>query len=116
MGKLINGLGTATIVVDGVFRTTEVMGIAEDGGDWMRAGAREVTGFGLGTAAGLYVGKATFAGGTLLAVNAGLTLAGPVGWVLLGGVFAVSLTAGYFAGSKLDELGQNGADWIMRSL
>lgn len=116
MGKLINGLGTATIVADGVFRTTEVMGIAEDGGDWMRAGAREMTGFGLGTAAGLYVGKATFAGGTLLAVQAGLTLAGPVGWVLLGGIFAVSLITGYFAGSAVDTLGQYISETLTENL
>ncbi|WP_370293360.1 hypothetical protein [Thalassolituus sp.] len=116
MGKLINGLGTATIVIDGVFRTTEVMGIAEDGGDWMRAGAREVTGFGAGTAAGLIVGKATFAGGTFLAVQAGLTLAGPVGWVLLGVIFAVSLTAGYFAGSAVDASGQYISKTLMDNL
>lgn len=116
MGKLINGLGTATIVADGVFRTTEVMGIAEEGGDWMRAGAREMTGFGLGTAFGMGAGKLTFAGGTYLAVQAGLTFAGPVGWMLLGGIFAGSLAVGYFVGSEVDSLSQDGAEWIMRSL
>ncbi|MEK9714016.1 MAG: hypothetical protein VW258_15750 [Thalassolituus sp.] len=116
MGKLINGLGNLTIGLDAASRTMEVIGIAEDGGDWMRAGAREVTGFGAGTAAGLIVGKATFAGGTLLAVQAGLTLAGPVGWVLLGGIFAVSLTAGYFAGSAVDASGQYISEILMDNL
>ena len=113
MGKLINGLGTATIVADGVFRTTEVMGIAEDGGDWMRAGAREMTGFGLGTGVGALAGRISFSGGTYLAVQAGLTLAGPVGWIVLGGIFAGSLAVGYFAGSTFDRLGQGLSEHLM---
>ncbi len=116
MGKLINGLGTATIVADGVFRTTEVMGIAEEGGDWMRAGAREMTGFGLGTVFGLGAGKLTFAGGTYLAVQAGLTFAGPVGWMLLGGIFAGSLVVGYFIGTNMDNFGQSVSGALMESL
>jgi hypothetical protein len=116
MGKLINGLGTATIVADGVFRTTEVMGIAEEGGDWMRAGAREMTGFGLGTVFGLGAGKLTFAGGTYLAVQAGLTFAGPVGWMLLGGIFAGSLVVGYFIGTNMDNFGQYVSGALMESL
>ena len=104
MGKLINGLGTATIVADGVFRTTEVMGIAEDGGDWMRAGAREMTGFGLGTASGLYAGGLAYSG--LIA------LAGPVGWGVLGAIFAVSLAAGYLASTVGSAAGEKLSDRV----
>ena len=107
MGKLINGLGTATIVADGVFRTTEVMGIAEDGGDWMRAGAREVTGFGAGTAAGLLAGKAAYFGL--------ISMAGPVGWGVLGGIFLISLGAGYLASKFGSDFGEAVSDaaWDM---
>ena len=107
MGKLINGLGTATIVADGVFRTTEVMGIAEDGGDWMRAGAREVTGFGAGTAAGLFAGKAAYFGL--------ISIAGPVGWGVLGAIFMVSLGVGYLASKVGSDFGEAVSDaaWDM---
>ena len=107
MGKLINGLGTATIVADGVFRTTEVMGIAEEGGDWMRAGAREVTGFGAGTAAGLFAGKAAYFGL--------ISIAGPVGWGVLGAIFMVSLGVGYLASKVGSDFGEAVSDaaWDM---
>ena len=107
MGKLINGLGTATIVIDGVFRTTEVMGIAEDGGDWMRAAAREVTGFGAGTAAGLFAGKAAYFGL--------ISIAGPVGWGVLGAIFMVSLGVGYLASKVGSDFGEAVSDaaWDM---
>jgi hypothetical protein len=75
-----------------------------------------MTGFGLGTTFGMGAGKLTFAGGTYLAVQAGLTFAGPVGWILLGGIFAGSLAVGYFVGSEVDNLSQDGAEWLMRSL
>ena len=116
MGKLVNGLGHTAIAADGVLRVVKVMDIEAEGGDWMREGAKQMTGFGLGTAFGMGSGKLTFAGGTYLAVQAGLTFAGPVGWMLLGGIFAGSLAVGYFVGSKVDILSQDGAEWIMRSV
>lgn len=91
-------LGSATIVADGVFRTTEVMGIAEDGGDWMRVGARAVTGFGAGTAAGLLAGKAAYFGL--------ISIAGPVGWGVLGAIFMVSLGVGYLASKVGSDFGE----------
>ncbi len=58
----------------------------------------ETTGFGAGTAAGLYVGAKTVALGT------GIALAlGPVGWVILIGV---GIGAGYAAGKTGDYVGQ----------
>jgi hypothetical protein len=116
MGKLVNGVGVATIAIDGVVRITEVMDIAEDGGDWMRAGAREMTGFGLGTASGIGAGRAVFAGGTYLAVQAGLTFAGPVGWMVLGGIFAGSLVAGYLVSSHVDSEAQQLSTSLMRNI
>ncbi|MEK9767196.1 MAG: hypothetical protein VW274_12035, partial [Thalassolituus sp.] len=116
LGKLMNHLGLATIGLDAGFRSIEVYGIAQDGGDWMQAGARELTGFGLGTAFGLGAGKLTFAGGTYLAVQAGLTFAGPVGWLLLGGIFAGSLVIGYFVGTAMDNFGQYISEALMGSL
>ncbi|WP_320818837.1 hypothetical protein [Thalassolituus sp.] len=116
MGKLVNRLGNTAIVVDAGLRVVKVMDIEAEGGDWMREGAKQMTGFGLGAAFGMGSGKLTFAGGTYLAVQAGLTFAGPIGWMLLGGIFAGSLAVGYFVGSKVDSLSQDGAEWIMRSV
>lgn len=68
----------------------------------MRAAAREVTGFGAGTAAGLYVGGIAYTG--LIA------LAGPVGWGVLGAIFAVSLAAGYLASTVGGAAGEKLSD------
>jgi hypothetical protein len=73
-----------------------------------------MTGFGAGAAGGMVAGRAVFAGGTLLAVQAGLTLAGPVGWLILGGIFITSVGAGYLIGSSIDNGSQKFSDWLMK--
>ncbi len=113
MGKLMNRLGNTAIVVDAGLRVVKVMDIEAEGGDWMREGAKQMTGFGFGAAAGMFFGKITFAGGTAIALQAGLTLAGPVGWLVLGAVFATSFAVGYVVGSKADDLGQIASDRLM---
>ena len=113
MAKLVNGLGNTAIVVDAGLRVVKVMDIEAEGGDWMREGAKQMTGFGFGAAAGMFFGKITFAGGAAIAVQAGLTLAGPVGWLVLGAIFATSFTVGYVVGSKADDLGQIASDRLM---
>jgi hypothetical protein len=112
MGKLVNGLGHTAIAADAGIRVLKVMDIEAEGGDWMREGAKEITGFGFGSAAGIASGQLAFAGGTWLAVQAGLTLAGPVGWILLGAIFSVSLVTGYFAGVEADKFGQALSDLL----
>ena len=114
MGKLVNGLGHTAIAVDAGLRVVKVMDIEAEGGDWMREGAKQMTGFGAGAAGGMVAGRAVFAGGTLLAVQAGLTLAGPVGWLILGGIFITSVGAGYLIGSSIDNGSQKFSDWLMK--
>ncbi|WP_276677538.1 hypothetical protein [Thalassolituus oleivorans] len=113
MGKLVNRLGNTAIVVDAGLRVVKVMDIEAEGGDWMREGAKQMTGFGFGAAAGMFFGKITFAGGAAIAVQAGLTLAGPVGWLVLGAIFATSFTVGFVVGSKADDLGKIASDRLM---
>lgn len=62
---------------------------------------------GFGVAAGGLSGKYTILGGTALAAKAGLLVAGPVGWVVLGVVVAVGVLAGVGAGSIADKRGQS---------
>ncbi len=116
LGKLMNHLGSVTIGLDAGLRSIEVYGIAQDGGDWMQAAAREMTGFGLGTASGIGAGRAVFAGGTYIAVQAGLTLAGPIGWLVLGGIFAVSLASGYYVSMYVGEEAKELSYSLMRNI
>ena len=116
MGKLVNGLGNTAIVVDAGLRVVKVMDIEAEGGDWMREGAKQMTGFGAGAAGGMVAGRAVFAGGTWLAVQAGLTLAGPVGWIVLGGIFSASLIGGYLVGSYVDSKAQEKSERLMNTL
>jgi len=37
----------------------------------------------------------------------GLTLAGPLGWAVLGTLFLGSVSAGYFVGNRMDEIGKD---------
>ncbi|MEJ2755231.1 MAG: hypothetical protein P8104_05195 [Gammaproteobacteria bacterium] len=113
MSRLINHAGNMAIGLDASLRALKVMDIQEDGGDWMRESARQITGFGFGGAAGLIMGRATFFAGTSAAAASGLTLAGPVGWIVLGTLFVGSLVAGYYAGSYGDQVGQGIANGIL---
>ena len=102
MGKMINGLGNAAIAVDAGMRIVKVIGIEAEGGDWMREGAKQISGFGAGVAAGLIVGNGVYIG--LLAV------AGPVGWATLGAIFAASLAAGYLASGMGSTIGETASE------
>ncbi|WP_221794016.1 hypothetical protein [Oceanobacter mangrovi] len=117
--KTINHLGTVALAVDAGLRVNKVHDVAESGGDWMRESAKQVTGFGTGAAVGTATGRVTFAAGMAgagwVAAQAGLTLAGPVGWAVMGVVFAGSLVAGYFAGQAADNFGQEKAASIYDS-
>jgi len=115
MGKLLNGLGNVTIAADASMRVIKVMNIEDTGGDWMREGAKQITGFGLGGAFGTGTGRAVFAGGVWAATQAGLTLAGPVGWFILSGIFLMSIASGYFVGSYMDTKGKELSDLTMDS-
>ena len=116
MGKLLNSLGNVSIAADASMRVIKVMNIEDAGDDWMREGANQITGFGLGGAFGTGTGRAVFAGGIWAATQAGLTLAGPVGWATLGLIFIASLSVGCIVGTKTDIATQAGSELIMDSL
>lgn len=110
--KLVRGLGNAAVVADAGLRVQKVNEMRTEGGDWMRESAKQITGFGTGGAAGILVGRATMTGGIYLAAEAGLLVAGPVGWAVLGSVLLVSFYAGYVAGNTGDITGK----WVANKL
>ena len=90
--------GKGIIALDAGIRADSVYNDYKAGKDWQRRAVVETTGFGFGTAAGLYVGAKT------VALGAGIALAlGPVGWVILIGV---GIGAGYGAGKLGDAFGK----------
>ena len=95
-------------------RGIKIKAIKASGGDWMRESVRQISGFGFGGTIGIGIGRGTFAVGTLLAAKTGLLVAGPLGWLVLGGIFAASLGAGYLAGGRGDQLGQWFSNGIMK--
>ncbi|MEJ2682759.1 MAG: hypothetical protein P8144_15205 [Gammaproteobacteria bacterium] len=113
LSRLINKVGNGAVAFDAVMRAVKVKAVKEAGGDWMRESVRQLSGFGLGGAAGIYVGQATFGAGAAIAVEAGLLVSGPIGWLVLGGIFAASLGAGYLAGGYGDKFGQGFSNGIM---
>ncbi|WP_218648491.1 MULTISPECIES: hypothetical protein [unclassified Pseudoalteromonas] len=93
-----NIAGKFVIAIDAGLRADSVYDDYKAGKDWQRSAVREATGFGLGTAAGAYVG------GTTITAGVGIAIAmGPVGWVILIGV---GLGAGYAAAKVGDAVGK----------
>ncbi|MBU2870360.1 hypothetical protein [Colwellia sp. E2M01] len=98
--KAANYVGKGALIVDAGFRVDGVIADKAAGQDWQRRAITETTGFGLGTAAG------TFVGGGIITSTLGVALmATPVGWVL---VIGAGLTAGYFSAK--------GADWVGKGI
>jgi hypothetical protein len=105
--KAANFVGKGALIVDAGFRVDDVIADKAAGRDWQRRAVMETTGFGLGAAAG------TFVGGGIIASTLGVALmATPVGWVL---VIGVGITAGYFAAKKGDQIGQGVSGYIYDS-
>lgn len=65
------------------------------------------------TASGILVGRGVFSAGVIVATQAGLTLAGPIGWEISGSIFILSLAAGYIAGTTADQFSQEKSDKLM---
>lgn len=107
LGKVVNGLGNSTVALDAGLRVNTVLDIKDSGGDWMQESAKQITGLGFAGALGGLSGKAVMVSGTWLAVQTGLTLAGPLGWAVLGTLFLGSVAAGYFVGNRMDEIGKD---------
>jgi hypothetical protein len=101
--RLLNNTGRLAVVVDAGFRANKIYTTHEGGGDWMRESAIQMTGFGAGGLAGGLTGKAVVGSGAFLAAKAGLLVAGPVGWAVLGVVVGAGILAGLSVGSLADE-------------
>ncbi|MFE8073484.1 hypothetical protein QQM79_20700 [Marinobacteraceae bacterium S3BR75-40.1] len=112
LSNFVNRLGQGMVVLDAAARVDIVQQVHQEGGNWMRESSIQMTGFGLGGAVGTTVGRATVAGGTALAAQAGLIVAGPVGWAVLGGIVLVGIAAGFATGYFMDQAGQAGAATI----
>lgn len=112
ISKVLNNLGRTAVALDAGARVYGVTQTREEGGEWLRESAVQMTGFGAGGASAGLAGKAVFAGGSLLAVNAGLMVAGPAGWAVLGVIFCVSVVAGLGVGYYMDQIGQSVAELI----
>jgi hypothetical protein len=101
--KAANYVGKGALILDAGFRVQGVSADKAAGRDWQRRAVMETTGFGLGAAAGAFVG------GGIIASTLGVALmATPVGWVL---VIGVGITAGYFAAKGFDSIGQIAAGY-----
>lgn len=98
--------GKTLIGLDAFQRGRAVYQDYQRGNDWHRRLATELTGFGLGTAAGLGIG---FTLTTQLTLMLALT---PAGWIA---VLIIGVAAGYFAAKVMDGLGKDFAGYIYDS-
>lgn len=106
VSRVLNNTGRLAIAVDAGLRAQKVQISYESGGNWLRESSIQMTGFGLGGAAGGFTGKTVVASGTFLAAKAGLLVSGPLGWAVLGVIVGAGLIGGYGVGSYVDQRGQ----------
>ncbi|WP_097459943.1 hypothetical protein [Mangrovitalea sediminis] len=112
LGLFARGLsrvGAAALVVDAGIRAKKIRTIYLNGGNWMREGAIQMTGFGVGGVFGAGVGGLTIEVGTAgaaMAAETGLLAAGPIGWAILVVIVCAGLYVGYEAGVGGDNLGR----------
>lgn len=96
--KAASVAGKGALIIDAGFRVDDVIADRAAGRDWQRRAVMETTGFGLGAAAGAFVG------GNIITSALGVALmATPVGWVL---VIGAGFAAGYFAAKTFDGIGK----------
>jgi hypothetical protein len=110
-----NFLGNGLIVIDAGRRAGNVHLDYLAGQNWQRRAAVETVGFGLSTAAGLWVGQATIGAATGLGIA---MLATPVGWCFIIGsalvLGYVAAKAGDWAGKELANLSYNTSSSFIR--
>lgn len=112
LSRILNNTGRLAVVADAGLRANKIHTTYENGGDWLRESSVQMTGFGTAGVVGGLAGKYTVIGGTALAAKAGLIVAGPVGWAVLGVVVTVGVLAGLGAGLYADQKGQNFASML----
>ncbi|MBC6904590.1 hypothetical protein DWB84_03805 [Saccharophagus sp. K07] len=104
MAKGISYAGKGLIALDAGIRVNKVRNVHRQGGNWQREATIQTTGFGLGAATGMFIGKVAVAG--LTTIGLGFT---PVGWVVLIGAGVV---VGFGAAMAMDNVGQSVAATI----
>ncbi|WP_097459075.1 hypothetical protein [Mangrovitalea sediminis] len=104
--RFLGWLGSLGVVVDAGLRAKHVYSTYETGGKWLRDSSMQMTGFGLGGAAGTLTTRVVIMGATTYAMEAGMIVAGPVGWFALAIIVGAGLIAGFEAGSIFDTAGQ----------
>lgn len=107
MASRASYLGNGLIAVDAGFRVQSVLDTKHNGGDYHRAAVQEITGFGMGTAAGIAGAKAGFSAGIIVAAKVGAALSWtPAGWIILAGAGVAALGAGFVAAYTMDRFGK----------
>ena len=100
-------LGNGLIAIDAGFRVHNVIDAKRNGGDYQRVAVQEITGFGMGTAAGIVGAKVSFAAGIVVATKVGAALSWtPAGWVILAGAGIAALGIGFFSAKYADATGK----------
>lgn len=107
MSARASHLGNGLILIDAGFRVHNVMNAKRNGEDYHRLAVQEITGFGMGTAAGIVGAKTGFAAGVVIAAKVGAALSWtPAGWVILAGAGIAALGIGFFAAQNMDRFGK----------
>lgn len=100
-------LGNGLIAIDAGFRVHNVIDAKRTGDDYQRVAVQEITGFGMGTAAGIVGAKVSFAAGIVVATKVGAALSWtPAGWVILAGAGIAALGIGFFSAKYADATGK----------
>jgi hypothetical protein len=100
-------LGNGLIAIDAGFRVHNVIDAKRNGEDYQRAAVQEITGFGMGTAAGIAGAKVGFTAGVIVAAKIGAALSWtPAGWIILAGAGIAALGAGFVAAHTMDRFGK----------
>ena len=93
-------LGNGMILLDAAFRGADVYSDYNEGKDWQRSLVTQTAGFGLGGAAGLYVGQIATGAATAFLVST------PLGWVI---AISIGFAVGYGAAKVGDAIGKDAA-------
>ncbi|HEX5792433.1 MAG TPA: hypothetical protein VFY01_04105 [Rheinheimera sp.] len=100
-------LGNGLIAIDAGFRVHNVLDAKRNGEDYQRVAVQEITGFGMGTAAGIAGAKVGFTAGVIVATKIGAALSWtPAGWVILAGAGIAALGIGFFSARYADSTGK----------
>ena len=98
LARSIRYAGNGLIALDAGLRVRNIHESYQRNDNWQRQFALEATGFGVGGASGILVGKATV--GALTMIGLGAT---PAGWVV---IIGTGVLAGYSAATKMDRFGK----------